>query len=255
MSIFTDILSIFLQKEKSNTDIIIENAIQNRVQEILIPKTQTNEPVENIPQYTFDFTYDKFKQIIINKESKLWFDIMYPILPKYNINTKERVAGFLAQTGHESLDYKVLEENLNYSADRLRVIWPKRFPNITIAQRYHRNPQLIANYVYANRLGNGPQTSGDGWRFRGRGLIQCTGRFNYTKCSQFLYKNDKLLENPDILLTKEGALLSACWYWTTNDLNKFCDKKDILGMTKRINGGTVGLSDRQSRFNKALKVL
>lgn len=257
MSFLSDILEVFVKKEKSNTEIIIDNAIHNRVQELIIPANTptTVSIVKEENKYKFDFTYDKFKLIINNKQSKEWFDILYSILPRYNINTKERVAGFLAQTGHESLDFNTLEENLNYSAERLRVIWPTRFPSLSYAQQFHRNPKMIANQVYSNRLGNGPFSSGDGWKFRGRGIIQCTGKTNYSKCSQFLYKDDRLVVNPDLLLQKEGAILSACWYWSVNDINRFCDSKDMIGMTKRINGGTVGLTDRKKRFEKALSIL
>lgn len=206
--------------------------------------------------FTFDFTLDKFSKVIKNKNSKEWFEYIYNILPRFEITNKNRVAGFLAQTGHESLDYTVISENLNYSAQGLMKTWPSRFPNKAIAFAYARNPQKIANKVYANRLGNGPETSGDGWNFRGKGLIQLTGKSNHMLASQQLYGDDRLVKNPELILNDKTICVEvSCWFWKTNGLNLLADKKDVIGMTKRINGGTIGLTDRTNRWNNAQRVL
>jgi putative chitinase len=223
--------------------------------------SEIEEPLQlEIPKrnpFTFEFTFEKFKKLIPLSDSlaEEWYDVLYENLPKYNINTINRVAGFIAQTSHESFDFKVLEENLYYSAAGLRKTFPKYFKTLAIAKQYAKKPKLIANRVYGNRLGNSPKTD-DGWNFRGGGLIQCTGKGNYEQCSLFLFKDNRLVINPDLLRTnKEIATLSACWYWTTRDINKYCDKKDIVGMTRAINGGTNGLSSRKVRFQRAILVL
>lgn len=183
-------------------------------------------------------------------------DILYPefkrILPHYFIDTPERVAAFLAQCGHESLDFTKLKENLNYSAVALVKYWPKRFDPET-AKLYNRNPEKIANKVYANRMGNGPEESGDGWKYRGRGAIQLTGKDNYQKFADFM---GKTLDDVVIYLeTVGGAIESAAWFWNQKDLNDYADKKDIKGMTKIINGGYNGLEERQEHFNRNLEIL
>jgi putative chitinase len=147
----------------------------------------------------------------------------------------------------------VLTENLNYSAKALNAIFPKYFERAgRDAQEYHRKPRKIANVIYANRMDNGDTESGDGWRFRGGGLIQLTGRYNYT---QFAEAVDMSVEEAvEYVRTKKGALDSACWFWDTNNINKYCDNADIVGMTKRINGGTIGLEDRKKHWQHALEV-
>lgn len=170
----------------------------------------------------------------------------------YEINTKSRIAMFLANIAHESQSLSRVVENLNYSAERLRAVFPKYFRNVNPAG-YHRQPQKIANYVYANRMGNGPVTSGDGWRFRGRGLIQITGRSNYTQCGIDL-KLD-LIKNPEYLETPHGATISAGWFWNKTGLNKIADSGNIREATRRINGGFNGLDDRIKRYNHILRVL
>jgi len=211
--------------------------------------------LQNNP-YTFDFSLDKFKQILKNDQEDEWYTYVYSNLHLYNINTVERVSGFLAQTAHESQDYNVLVENLNYSAKRLCQVWPKRFPNLSVAKRYERNPERLANKVYANRMGNGPEESGDGWKFRGRGIIQCTGRSNYTAASKFLFDSLYLVENPQAVYNdKDVCVKVACWYWTERKINNSCDRKDIVSMTRLVNGGTVGLEDRRFKFNKNLSIL
>lgn len=172
---------------------------------------------------------------------------------KYEINTVNRAAGFLAQCGHESNGFTVLKENLNYSAEGLNKIFKKYFPTVESAQPYARNPEKIANKVYANRMSNGDEASGDGYRFRGRGAIQLTGRDNY---SQFAKAVGLTLDEAVAdLETLDGAIESACWFWKKNGLNAICDKDDIVTMTKRINGGTIGLEDRKKHYEHAKHVL
>jgi putative chitinase len=207
-------------------------------------------------EFKFKFDYDEFvKCLPHNKNPKDWYAACFEILPKYEINTIERVAGFLAQCQHESADFNVVQENLNYSVLNLQKVFRKYFPNGTIATQYARKPEKIANRVYANRMGNGNEASGDGWKYRGRGILQLTGKANYAACSQVLFGDDTLVKNPDLLSQPHYALLSACWFWEKNNLNAFCDKRDIVGMTKRVNGGVNGLADRTAHWNTALKVL
>lgn len=172
---------------------------------------------------------------------------------KYEINTVNRAAGFLAQCGHESAGFTILQENLNYSADGLNKIFKKYFPTVADATPYARNPQKIANKVYANRMLNGNEASGDGYKFRGRGAIQLTGRENYTKFAKSVGLTlDEAIAD---LETLDGAIESACWFWKTNGLNSICDKDDIVLMTKRINGGTIGLDDRKKHYAEAKHLL
>jgi putative chitinase len=174
-------------------------------------------------------------------------------LQQYNITSVKDVASFIAQCSHESCDFKHLEENLNYSGDRLIAIWPKHF-NESNADDYNRNPQKIANCVYANRMGNGTEDSGDGWLYRGRGAIQLTGKDNYQKFAEAI--GMAIGDVVAYLSTIEGAIESACWYWTTKPkLDGFAQNGDILNETKLINGGTIGLEDRQKRYDKCLSIL
>lgn len=163
--------------------------------------------------------------------------------------SKRQIAHFLSQTGHESNDFKSLEENLNYSSERLLVVFPKYFTSAT-ASKYHRKPSAIGSRVYANRMGNGDEASGDGYKFRGRGILQITGKNNYTACSTYL--GIDLISNPDQLLIKKYAIGSALWFWHTNNI---ADIDDVTKVTKKVNGGTIGLDDRLSRFNKAIAIL
>jgi putative chitinase len=177
------------------------------------------------------------------------------ILPEYDIDTPHRVAAFMAQCGHESGGFTLMQENLNYSAKGLVGTFKKYFPTEAHAKPYERNPQMIANRVYANRMGNGDEASGEGWYFRGRGIVQITGKNNYTKCSQSLFENNMLVENPDLLLEVEYAIHSACWFWSAARLNELADIGDIKTMTKRINGGYIGLEDRINHYNHAIEIL
>jgi len=189
-----------------------------------------------------------------NKNPQAWTTALNEVLPTYKIDTPERIASFLAQCGHESGGFTVLQENLNYSADGLNKIFKKYFPTLDSAQPYARKPEMIANRVYGGRMGNGDEASGEGYRYRGRGPIQLTGKDNYTACSDFLFQDDTLLQNPDMLLDPEYALHSACWFWWKNDLNNYADSADLVTMTKRINGGTIGLEDRIKHYNHAMEI-
>lgn len=204
--------------------------------------------------FEFDFTEKKLAQLLPgNKYVEYWFDALNMILPDYEINTLLRVSAFIAQTAHESGNYKCLKENLNYRAVTLRKVFPKYFPSDALAAQYAQKPEKIANKVYGGRMGNGPESSGDGFRYCGRGLIQLTGKTNYTKFAESI---DTPLEDiPEYLGTFEGALQSACWFWEENGLNKWADKGDMLTLTKRINGGTIGLQDRIKHYHHAMHVL
>lgn len=164
-----------------------------------------------------------------------------------------RVAGFLAQLAHESGGFNAIIENLNYSKEGLRKTFPKYFPTDELAAEYARKPEKIANRVYANRMKNGDEASGDGFKFRGRGLIQLTGRDNYTRFAQALDMN--IDDTIKYLETPNGAVASAGWFWDNNKLNQYCDKSDFITLTKRINGGTIGLEDRIHHYELALKHL
>ena len=204
--------------------------------------------------FKFDFTRDKFKTIIGNNPYiDEWYEAIIQILPDYDIDTVPRVAAFLAQTAHESGNYRAIKENLNYKAESLCKVWPRYFPTLEIAKSYEKQQERIANRAYANRMGNGPEESGDGWKFCGRGLIQLTGKDNYSRYAQSL--EISLDEASEHLTTFEGCVQSAAWFWEANNLNQWADKGDILTLTKRINGGTIGLEDRIKHYNHALHVL
>ena len=204
--------------------------------------------------FDFDFTQEKLAQILPNNPYvDHWHEALSKILPDYDINTVPRVAAFLAQTAHESGGYTALKENLNYRAATLRKVFPKYFPNDEIANAYAGKQEMIANRVYGGRMGNGPEESGDGFRYCGRGLIQLTGKQNYCKFAESI--ETPVDELPEFLGTFEGAIQSACWFWETNNLNQWADASDILTLTKRINGGTIGLDDRIKHYNHALHVL
>jgi putative chitinase len=171
----------------------------------------------------------------------------------YDLNTKERVAAFLAQTAHESGGFNFTKENLNYSAKGLMSTFKKYFPTEELAKQYERQPVKIANRVYANRMGNGDESSGDGSRYCGRGLIQLTGKSNYTRFASDL--GIPVEECVAYMETPQGAVASAGWFWDNNGLNKYCDSGDFVTLTKRINGGTIGLEDRLHHYHLMLDLL
>jgi putative chitinase len=202
------------------------------------------------------FTEDAVRQLIPKvKNFDEWYNNLLNILPEYDIDTPKRVAAFMAQCGHESGGFTLMQENLNYSAKGLVGTFKKYFPTEAHAKPYERKPEMIANRVYANRMGNGDEASGEGWYFRGRGIVQITGKNNYTKCSQSLFESNVLVENPDLLLEVEYAIHSACWFWSAARLNELADVGDIKTMTKRINGGFIGLEDRINHYNHAIEIL
>lgn len=189
------------------------------------------------------------------RDTNEWAVVLNATLPKYEITTKERLACFLAQCAHESAQFNVLVENLNYSSSALRSVFGRHFLTETVATQYARQPERIANRVYSNRMGNGSESSGDGWKYRGRGVIQLTGRDNYERFANYII-NDKVVTDPDIVQTdKSLALASACWFWEVNKLNSICDSGDFRLLTRRINGGFNGLEDRERYCNLALQVL
>jgi len=203
--------------------------------------------------FTFDFTKQQLKEMIPkNPYVDQWFEAIYEILPEYEITTPQRVAAFLAQCAHESGGFVFLKENLNYKAASLRRVFPKYFPDDAIAAQYAGKGEMIANRVYANRMGNGPEESGDGFRYCGRGLIQLTGKNNYTFFAGSL--DIPVEEASEYLQTFEGAVQSACFFWEQNKLNQWADAGDILTLTKRINGGTIGLEDRIKHYEHALHI-
>jgi putative chitinase len=207
--------------------------------------------------FTFDFTKQQLAQIIPgNPYLDYWYNALNEILPDYNIDTPHRVAAFLAQCAHESGGFRALKENLNYRAETLRKIFPKYFPTDELARQYASMPnkqEAIANRVYASRMGNGDEASGDGYRYCGRGLIQLTGKTNYEWFAASL--EIPVEEASEYLQTFEGAVQSACWFWESNNLNKEADAGDIKTMTRKINGGFIGLEDRIKHYNHALHVL
>ena len=191
-----------------------------------------------------------------------WVDPLNAALDRFGLVEADQLAAFLAQVALESAEFNRLEENLNYSAERLCQVWPKRFPNIAIAQPYARNPQQLAQLVYGKRASLGNETAEDGWRYRGRGLIQITGKANYAACAKGI-DDPLLLTCPERLQTKTVAALSAVWYWFQNprisilahDAPDDDDEADFVSITRLVNGATTGLADRQVYWERAKKVL
>lgn len=196
-----------------------------------------------------------------------WLAPIQVACEKYQINTKFRIAAFLAQCAHESGGFTMLEENLNYKAGTLAACWPNRFAVLgpdkkpikdnkgkntptKLAESIAGKPELIANLCYSSRMGNGPAESGEGWKYRGRGLKQLTGKDNYTRCGTGIGAD--FVNNPDLLLEPQYAALSAGWFWSANKLDLFADKEDIEGMTKKINGGLIGIENRKKRYKDCL---
>lgn len=201
------------------------------------------------------------------KNPEKWIDAIIATCQEFEINTPQRVASFLAQTSHESGGYTMLSENLNYRAATLAACWTNRFAVLgadkkpvkengklvptAVANSIAGKAELIANLVYSSRMGNGPAESGEGWKFRGRGLKQLTGKDNYTRCGSSLGVD--LVSNPDLLLEPMYAARSAGWFWKSNNLSAFADVGDIKGMTLKINGGFIGLEQRQALYDSCLK--
>jgi putative chitinase len=192
---------------------------------------------------------EQLKQLHIGPE---WVDALNATFTRFNISTPIQQASFIGQCSHECGNFKILSENLNYRAEALMKLWPRRFDAIK-AQTCARNPKLIANTVYSSRMGNRDEASGDGYRFRGRGCIQLTGHANYFHAGKACGV-DFVME-PDLVATPMYAAMTAGWFWDTHKLNDFANRKDYVGMTKKINGGTIGLQDRIAHIEQALAVL
>ena len=187
------------------------------------------------------------------KIDPMWAEPLAEAFHRYEINTPVRQAAFIGQCAHESANFTRLEENLNYSAEALMRTWPSRFPTMEVAQQYARNPEKIANRVYGGRMGNGPEETGEGWLYHGRGLIQLTGKDNYTLAGDALQQD--FIYSPDLVLAPRWSVLTAGWYWNKRQLNKEADANDFTAMTKKINGGTIGLDDRIAHIKHAQEVL
>ena len=199
-------------------------------------------------------TVSQLKQMVTGiTHADHWIEAFDQLLPDYEINTPKRVAAFIAQCAHESGGFKFLKENLNYKAESLMKTFPKYFSDRDTANAYAKQPVKIANRVYASRMGNGDEASGDGYRYCGRGLIQLTGKTNYDWFAASL--EISATEASEYLETFEGAAQSACWFWESNNLNVEADAGDIKKMTKKINGGYIGLDDRIKHYEHALHIL
>ena len=204
-----------------------------------------------------ELTLEQLKQLLPkNSYVDHWHRALAQLLPDYEINTPQRIAAFIAQCAHESGNFVFLKENLNYKAATLRKLFAKYFPTDELANEYASKPnkqEAIANRIYASRMGNGDEASGDGFRYCGRGLIQLTGKSNYQNFADSLEMNVE--DVPAYLATFEGAAQSACWFWESNNLNKWADTGDIKELTRRINGGYIGLEDRIKHYEHALHVM
>lgn len=250
-----DAVKAFQLKNGLTADGIVGNGTWNKLMGITPSVTPTPQPVVSTPAPSVSvggLKLDKLKghvpQVVI--------DSIPEVASKFGINTPLRIAHFLAQCGHESGGFKVTSENLNYSAKGLRGIFKKYFPTDAIANAYQRNPQKIANKVYANRMANGSEASGDGYKFRGRGYIQLTGKDNYTQFGKSIGVD--ILSNPDSVASKY-ALASAAWFFSKNGLHKIADEGAsdavVTKVTKRVNGGTIGLADRIKHFKEYYHLL
>ena len=182
-----------------------------------------------------------------------WLAALLTVPQNYGIDTPNELASFIAQLAHESSEFTRLEENLNYRSSRLMAVWPRRFTSSEMAMSYAHNPERLANFVYANRMGNGTPESGDGWRYRGRGPIQLTGRSNYERCAEDTGMN--IVNEPTRLLLPIEGITSAAWYWKVRDLDRFDDDEDARMETKIVNGGTHGVARRQAYLDLALAEL
>lgn len=193
---------------------------------------------------------EQLKQLHIDAK---WVEPLNETFQRFGILTPRQQAAFIGQCGHECGNFRVLEENLNYRAETLMKLWPRRFPTLEFAKTFERNPKKIANTVYANRMGNRDEASGDGYRFRGRGCIQLTGSANYHHAGKALGVD--LIMEPELVATPQYAALTAGFFWHTQKLNDIAESGNNLALTKKINGGTIGLDDRIKHTNHALQVL
>jgi len=204
--------------------------------------------------FQFNFTQDQLQQFLPNNQHvPHWYEALSKVLPDYDITTVQRVASFLGETYVESAGYTAIQENLNYRPETLMKTWPSHFPTMDIANQYGHHPEQIANRAYAGRMGNGPEESGDGWKFCGRGLIQLTGRANYQAFADSI--STPIDQLPDFLQTFEGCVQSACWFWEANNLNQYADQGAIDHESRIVNGGTLGLQERRAAYERALQIL
>lgn len=198
-------------------------------------------------------TVEQLQKILTgNTHIKEWCDALNKFFPTYGINSIKEQAAFIAQCAHESRNFTALQEDLHYSAASLTRVWPQRFPP-AIAAQYAMNPEKIANRAYGGRLGNGPEETGEGWKYRGQGLIQLTGKSNQENFAKTIGK--KIEDMPAYLATFDGAVESACWFWKTHNLNTLAQSDNIDAISKAINGGTIGLEERRKNYNKILPIL
>jgi len=201
-----------------------------------------------------ELTLDQLKQMVPGiPYAEHWHEALEQLLPDYEINTPQRIAAFVAQCANESGGFRFVKENLNYKAASLRKIFGKYFADDAIAAAYANKPEMIANRIYGGRMGNGPEASGEGYKYCGRGLLQLTGKENYSWFAASLEISPE--EAAEYLETFEGAAQSACWFWETNNLNAVADAGDIKKMTKIINGGYIGLEDRIHHYEHALQIM
>ena len=241
MSFFKNLFKSF-KKDKTS-----DKKEETQVTKTKEKKEEKKVEEKKIPLLTLDQLYKANDEYYKDACSK-YLNALNEVLPSFEINTPLRICHFLAQVIHESGHLKANSENLNYSAQALSRVFPKYFPSNSLAEEYERKPEKIANRVYADRLGNGNEESGDGWKYRGRGLIQSTGKTNYKECGKAL--GIDLVSNPDLIVNDPTVnIKSACWFWSKHNLNSLADKDDITAITKKINGGTNGLTDRKNNLN------
>jgi putative chitinase len=217
----------------------------------------TNTTDGTVPhKKTYLLSKDQLLQImphIPTDKVDTYYESLNTALVDYVINTKLRIAAFLANVAVETNELRALVENLNYSAKLLMSTWPKRFPTIEIANQYARQPEKIANHVYCSRMGNRDEASGDGWKYRGRGTLQLTGHDNYKEAGEQVGVD--FLANPDLVNEPKYLFVLSATYWNARNLSVLADKSDFVGVVKGINGGTIMLAERQAYYNQALKVL
>lgn len=195
-------------------------------------------------------TAEQLKKLHINPDLA---DPLNETFDRFQINSVRQQGAFIGQCGHECGNFKIFEENLNYRAETLCKLWPKRFPTLEFAKQYERQPSKIANMVYASRMGNRDEASGDGWRFRGSGALQLTGHANFYHAGKALGVD--FVMQPELVRTPKYALLTAGWFWSTHGCNPLADNADWVALTKKINGGTIGLDDRIKHTKEAILVL
>lgn len=229
--------------------------IEPQIVEPIVSEKAVEVPVvANPPKESIDFlSVSKIQKILrFSKDYSTWYDLFQKYFPLYDINTIVRASAFLSNAAHESGEFKIFEENLHYRRESLLKVFPKYFSESNV-DNYVGNYVAIASRVYANRMGNGNEASKDGWTYRGRGVIQITGKNNVTDLSKHL--NKSIEDTCTYLLSKEGALEGSLFYWQKNNLNKIADKGSIVQVRRAVNGGVIGLSDVIAKYNTYLNIL